>query len=142
MIEREDIRRTTSASEASLVIRVVESRSPITGVTAGNLFATRDARLSFRTRAMIFEECRVSVRACRTSPPMYPVAPVLKSVSWETHRGCSSLCGVWTYIKMRDILSGAVLVGFVVGDDCDGQNRKEENMYIRVPELGLSGIPA
>ena len=45
-------------------------------------------------------------------------------------------------MKMRDILSGAVLVGFVVGDDCDGQNRREENMYIKVPELGLSGIPA
>lgn len=45
-------------------------------------------------------------------------------------------------MKMRDILSDVVLVGFAVDDDCDGQNRREESMYIKVPELGLSGIPA
>lgn len=52
----------------------------------GNFFVIRDAQLSFRARALIFEERKVSVRAYRTSPPMYPVVPVLTAISAPMHK--------------------------------------------------------
>lgn len=72
-----DLRSTMSALEASSLIRSELSLSPMTKRTAGYLALTLSAFSCERTRAEYSYSGCALLRAYSTSPPMYPVTPVL-----------------------------------------------------------------